>query len=274
MSDDNVEKQEGLKLAAGRGPNYPSLSLEEAISRIGQFKEANAARIAVSVDTAFRIMKFKGASGASRPVLASLNYYGLLDYIGRGDDRKVKLSDLAIRIVFDKLPNSPERIAALKEAALKPAIHARLADELKLPPPSDVVLERFLVVDCEYSKSAAQTIIGVYKDTLEYAGLNNPDTIDPQDGIVVDPPAPPASTMLDDAMKGVGAGIGKPAVTPATPQHVITPAAVASAMKVSLDGDRIIVSAAVDLNDAKRLVKRIQANIDLLEAEGTDEAAS
>jgi len=43
---------------------------------------------------------------------------------------------------------------------------------------------------------------------------------------------------------------------------------------VSLDGDRIIVSAAVDLADAKRLVKLIQANIDLLETEGDDEAAN
>ena len=42
-------------------------------------------------------------------------------------------------------------------------------------------------------------------------------------------------------------------------------------MKVALDRNRIIVSAVEDLKDAKLLLKRLQANIDLLEAEESDE---
>ena len=41
---------------------------------------------------------------------------------------------------------------------MKRAPRRQLAEELKLPPPSDVVLERFLVLDCEYSESDAETI--------------------------------------------------------------------------------------------------------------------
>jgi hypothetical protein len=278
MSDESGGKREDvLKLNAGRGPAYPSITLSEAVQRLSKFTEANAARLALSLDTAFRVLGFKGASGASRPILASLNYYGLLDYIGRGNDRKVKLSDLAIRIVFDKMPGSPERLAALQEAALKPAIYSRLASELGLPPPSDIVMERFLVRDCEYSESTAATIIPDYLATLEYAGLNNPAKIDLEQGIEVAPAAPPSSTMLDDAIKGIGAGIGKKPVTPLTADPVtIVPPAVSSVMKVALEGDRIIVSASVDLKDAKRLVKRLQANIDLLETEvdGDDDEAA
>ena len=62
------------------------------------------------MEAAYRVLGFKGASGASRQIVASLNYYGLLDYIGKGNDRKVKLSDLALRIMLDKMRNS-ERIA-------------------------------------------------------------------------------------------------------------------------------------------------------------------
>jgi hypothetical protein len=82
--------------------------------------------------------------------------------------------------------------------------------------------------------------------------------------------------MLDDAMKGIGAGLGKSAMTPPvhTPAANLTPPGALSAMKISLDGDRIIVSASVDLADAKRLVKRLQANIALLEAEGKDDEAA
>ena len=40
-----------------------------------------------------------------------------------------------------------------------------------------------------------------------------------------------------------------------------------AAMKVALDGNRIVVSAVVGLKDAKRLLKRLEANIALLEEE-------
>jgi hypothetical protein len=266
MSDDRAEgHDDSLNLRAGRGPAYPGISLQDAVDRASKFKLANAVRLTLNMEAAYRILGFKGASGASRQIIASLNYYGLLDYIGKGNDRKVKLSDLGLRILLDKMPDSPERIAALKEAALKPAIHARLAEELKLPPPADVVLERFLVLDCEYSESVAEIIIKVYRDTLEYAGLNNPDRIDGEQGIVVDP-APPA-TMIDDALKGIGAGIGKATVTPNAHQASVTPTPDPAAMKVALDGNRIVVSAVVGLKDARRLLKRLEANIALLEEE-------
>jgi hypothetical protein len=41
-------------------------------------------------------------------------------------------------------------------------------------------------------------------------------------------------------------------------------------MKVALDGNRIVVSAVVGLKDAKRLLKRLEANIALLEEEEGD----
>jgi hypothetical protein len=78
----------------------------------------------------------------------------------------------------------------------------------------------------------------------------------------------------DDALKGTGAGIGKLPITPAVPEAVKLLTLDAAAMKVALDGDRIVVSAVVNLKDAKRLVKRLQANIDLLEAESGDEEAA
>lgn len=267
MSDESVDaREEALKLSAGRGPAYPAISLPDALERATKFKLANATRLTLNMEAAYRVLGFKGPSGASRQIVASLNYYGLLDYIGKGSDRKVRLSDLALRIMLDKLPNSPERVAALQEAALKPAIHARLADELKLPPPADVIIERFLVLDCEYSEVAAGTIIKVYKDTLEFAGLNKPDRIDEQKDTVVDLAPPPS--MVDDALKGIGAGIGKSPMIPATQVPPPLPAhPEPGAMKVALDGNRIVVSAVVGLRDARRLLKRLEANIALLEEE-------
>lgn len=46
-------------------------------------------------------------------------------------------------------------------------------------------------------------------------------------------------------------------------------------MKVALDGNKLVVSAVVGLRDAKRLLKRLEANIALLEEEeGGDEEAA
>jgi hypothetical protein len=82
---------------------------------------------------------------------------------------------------------------------------------------------------------------------------------------IVDFPPPP--TTIDDAVKGIGGELGKPAMTPASQ----TPVPVApGAMKVALDGNRIVVSAVVGLRDAKRLLKRLEANIALLEEEEKD----
>lgn len=275
MSDENADAREDtLKLSAGRGPAYPAISLRDALDRAAKFRDANAIRITLNLEAAYRVLGFKGASGASRQIVASLNYYGLLDYIGKGSDRKVRLSELALRIMLDKLPDSPERIAAIKEAALKPAIHARLAEQLKLPPPVDVIIERFLVLECEYSEGVAETIIQVYRDTLEFAGLNKPDRINGEEGAIVDLPPPP--TMVDDAIKGIGAGIGRAPMTPAAHSQApvtLPPPAEPGAMKVALDGNRIVVSAVVGLKDARRLLKRLEANIALLEDEekGSDD---
>src|ERR1700730_14667865 len=119
MDASTTKKEDATRIISGRGPAYPSISLREAIKRATEIKDANATRTMLSPETLYRIWGFKGSSGTSRPILASLGYYGLLDYVGRGDDRKVKLSDLAVRIVLDTLPNSIQRSESLKQAALK-----------------------------------------------------------------------------------------------------------------------------------------------------------
>jgi hypothetical protein len=50
-------------------------------------------------------------------------------------------------------------------------------------------------------------------------------------------------------------------------QASVTPTPDPAAMKVALDGNRIVVSAVVGLKDARRLLKRLEANIALLEEE-------
>jgi hypothetical protein len=60
--------------------------------------------------------------------------------------------------------------------------------------------------------------------------------------------------MIDDALKGIGAGIGKSAMTPTVHQPT-TPPVDPAAMKVALDGNRIVVSAVVGLKDCETIAQ-------------------
>ena len=171
MSEE-VEKSDAIR--AGRGPAYPWISLEKAVDRINQVRDANIPRTAVKPLSFFKIWGYKGDSGPARQTVAALNQYGLIEYVGRGGEKQVQLSPLAHRIIFDKVPNSPERAKALSEAALKPTIYGRLMTKLGVPLPPDFVIETFLTRDCEYSEDAAKSVIGGYKGTLKFAGLDNP----------------------------------------------------------------------------------------------------
>ena len=103
---------------AVRGQAYPSHSLSKAMDLVEQLQKANLARTTVSPDVFYKVWGYKGESGTTRPLMASLNHYGLMEYVGRGDNKQVRLSGLTHRIIFDKVPNSKDRAAAL-EAILR-----------------------------------------------------------------------------------------------------------------------------------------------------------
>jgi hypothetical protein len=81
-------------------------------------------------------------------------------------------------------------------------------------------------------------------------------------------------------MEAIGADLGLADDAAAAHTHQpmpVAPPAEPVAMKVALDGNRIVVSAVVGLKDARRLLKRLEANIALLEEEnesGDEEAAN
>lgn len=271
MSDaaDDGKKVDQEKIIAGRGPAYPYVSLEKAIERVETLRDKNMARVTASPLAFYKALGFAGESGTSRQTLAALNHYGLIEYVGRGDGRNVRLSPLAHRIVFDKVPGSPERDDAVKEAALRPAIHAKLWESYKPPLAPDVVIETFLVRDSGYTEQAAQNVIEVYKETLEYAGIKDSGSM-------------PTDLHTPEFNKPAGGASGSLPMEPVTPANQTPPPkpplggtefqAGEDQMKVLLDGDRIRVSADVDLKGAKRLIRALKANMALLEDDDEDDA--
>src|SRR5687767_3097199 len=83
-----------------RSPNFPFISLEAALRRCREFFDAEK-RGAAPVSVAAKHWNYSPNSSGGIQTLAALNAYGLLVDEGRGNDRRVKLSDTALRLLLD-----------------------------------------------------------------------------------------------------------------------------------------------------------------------------
>jgi hypothetical protein len=112
--------------------------------------------------------------------VAALKKFGLLEDQGSGDKRQARLTPLALQIVLDERPDSEERRAAIREAALNPTIHAELWDEFGGSLPSDVNLRYKLRGERGFTDSAANELIEEFRRTIAFAGLEDLDNADPR----------------------------------------------------------------------------------------------
>lgn len=156
-----------------RGPAYPYVALPKALEKIEQIHAVGMTKVEVPPLSYYKAWGYKQENGNARQILAALNHFGLVEYIGRGKDRKVKLSRLAQRILLDKIPNSPERAAAMKEAALTPKAYSSLWERFDGQDIPDHVLETYLTLERDFSEDAASKVIEGYRLTIECAGLDS-----------------------------------------------------------------------------------------------------
>lgn len=102
-----------------RSPNFPFISLEQALGRSRQlYDQEKRGMAALAVVSGHWNYSLK-SSGLVQTV-GALKSYGLLEDEGRGLDRRVRLTDLALRILLDPRADSPERRELIRQAALSP----------------------------------------------------------------------------------------------------------------------------------------------------------
>jgi hypothetical protein len=161
-----------------RSPAYPAVDLAEALQKAEALRK-EAGRNEVHVEVAMGAMGFAPKSGWGMAVLSALLKYGLLDDEGKGETRKVKLTSLALEILLDDRPDSPERIERLKRAALLPAIHKEIWDRYQGALPGDGTLRVYLRRDRRFGDSAADEVTKVFRSTVAYARLGEPVSMSP-----------------------------------------------------------------------------------------------
>jgi hypothetical protein len=245
MADASVE----AKAQKERSPAYPFIPLKTAVERLVQL-EAMFTRHPVPAQKAGLAWDMKGGSSQAGQTLAALKYFGFIEYQGGGADRVAIMTEDArtyLRAQQESVKKEVLRRAALKPTAIAMKWEAWGADR----PPDAVCLDQLVLKD-KFTSAAAETFLRVYDETVAYAGLAQSGTIPPIN--------PEVEKMQQDVQHGQ---FEQPPPPPSTG---------ANAMKVTIDGDRIQVSANVDLRGARRLLRALQANMSLLEDADEDDA--
>ncbi|HYM14504.1 MAG TPA: hypothetical protein VEZ14_03020 [Dehalococcoidia bacterium] len=144
-----------------RSPNFPSLSLPEAVALARAFYE-KVGRGTVPSEVAFKAMGYKSASGTAKSHLGALRAYGLVE----GTKGNVKISDRALTALL--MPStSADYSEAIRDSALEPPIFRELWEAM--PGAFDEALRHHLIVNRKFSADGANRLIRVYRETMEVA---------------------------------------------------------------------------------------------------------
>lgn len=160
-----------------RSPAYPAINLAQAVKRADQFYK-QAVKNALSFNAIAAIWDYQPKSSGALLTVAALKQFGLLSELDEASfGRTFQISPLGQRIISDRRPESNEREVAIKEAALKPKIHAELWRKYNGTIPPDSELEYRLENDWAFNRNAIKGFIAEFKETIKFAKLGESDTV-------------------------------------------------------------------------------------------------
>src|SRR5438105_3092705 len=114
-----------------RSPNYPQLSLEEAIERVRTVYSAHHTTKANQEQIA-KTLGYGSINGTSQGVVSALRKYGLL----QGGNDALSVSHDAV-MILERQQDHPERIAAIHRAAFAPVLFSEMHEHFKNQSPTD-----------------------------------------------------------------------------------------------------------------------------------------
>jgi hypothetical protein len=119
------------------------------------------------------IWGYQNLNGPAGLALSALKKFGLVDDEGTKDERRVRVTDLAVQILNH--PSSDARETAIKDAALIPPIHREMWEEYGTHLPSDANLMWRLTRNRGFTETGAKEFIREWRETMEYAQLSRKD---------------------------------------------------------------------------------------------------
>lgn len=142
-----------------RSPNYPAISLKEALARVSALYKAIHTHAAPR-EVVAKGIGYNALHGASATAISALQKYGLLERAGED----LRISDRAMQILH---PQSPEEKAqAVRAAATAPALFAELAERFPGSMPNEELLRNYLLRN-GFAPGAVSAVILAYRETSE-----------------------------------------------------------------------------------------------------------
>jgi len=249
-----------------RSPQYPAIGLKEAVDKVAAvYAEDYQNEIPRSVAAGH--MGYLSLNGKSLGVLSAVLKFGLLE--GRGNATRV--SDLAVAIIAHP-PGSPERAAALKEAAGRPELFNELDLRFQGGKASDQAIRSFLLTQ-KFIPTAADAVIRSYRETKQLVEAES-------GGYNVDH-LPEVRPMSQPNFQEASARSGTfpPLAQPGLNRQTITATVLAekgvSQTSISIQDDRVELFAVLyDQEGAQKVIDRLNAVKAMLPEKPTKEAAN
>lgn len=156
------------KVQRDRSPAYPFISLRAAFERVVAF-EAKFGRHGSPLNMAGLAWGLKGDSSQASQYLSALKYFGLVEYVGPTEDRKVVLTDDARN--YMRAQQSTVKAEIAQACALRPKAMQTYWERWGPDRPiSEICLDQLILKD-GFTESAAKIFLRVYDETIEFAGL-------------------------------------------------------------------------------------------------------
>lgn len=169
MSPEAATNTSAEKRRKHRSPSYPAVDLRTAIERARQLQRVAGAHPA-RVATVAGAWGYTAMSSNGLVTIAALKKYGLLEEIGSGPARELKLTRLGRELTFFAEETS-EWVERAQVAALKPMLYKRLWVKYGPELPADSVMLPHLVFDLGFSEAAAQGALRRFRSSVEFARL-------------------------------------------------------------------------------------------------------
>jgi hypothetical protein len=163
MSEDEAKTR-------NRSPNYPYISLSEAIEKTCVVLEKDKLN-PTSPEVIAGHLDYAKLHGTSRRVLSAMREFGLLEEV---TNKRLKVSNLGYKLCRNTA-GEDERAKLLKEAALTPFIFRIVIEEFKGDLPSTATLVDYLVTNKKFSLDGAASLEKVLRETVEFAKITSAD---------------------------------------------------------------------------------------------------
>jgi hypothetical protein len=240
---------EDMMIAAKRlrSPNYPSLSLGEAIEMTRKLHAKNRTN-PIDREAAAKDLGYSGLTGRSGKVLATLGQYGLVEKAGKGG---LRVSRAATTLMYgDDDPRMKRSV--LIEAAFMPALFAELHERFSDGVPSENSLKNYLIRE-NFAPVAVGPAMNAYLETCRL--LLQEGAFESLDEGGADP-SESAQPLKNEEPKMVQQPSPTPLRLPPTLANIAGDMTL-NETKFDIRGDYVLINAKLDRHGLKELKSKI-----------------